>query len=321
MPIRRRILSLHSILFVAVASRIAKAYSRLSSGMGPRHRPNRRAALRLLPALALPAGWLAAPAQAAGKPPLMLANVYREGVPLADFWVSEKYDGIRAYWDGRSLLTRGGETIQAPAWFTRGWPQRAMDGELWGGRGRFEQTVSTVRRQVPDEQAWRGISFMVFDLPQEPGNFDRRLAALPALAGAISQDWVVAVRQRKVASHRALQEWLDEVEKQGGEGLMLHRGASLYQAGRTDDLLKFKSMEDAEARVVAYLPGKGKYQGMVGALSVETADGVRFNIGSGLTDAQRRTPPPLGSTITYRFRGRHASGKPRFAVLLRERSD
>jgi DNA ligase-1 len=312
MDIRRRILSLLSIIF---AGRLP--------GMGPRDRPGRRAALRLLSVLALPGAWLqqATSARAAGKPPLMLANTYREGVPLADFWVSEKYDGIRAYWDGRRLLTRGGEVVQAPGWFVHGWPQRAMDGELWRGRGQFEQTVSTVRRQVPDEQGWRGVSFMVFDLPQEPGTFDERLAALQALVGAMSQAWVVAVRQRKVASHQALQGLLDEVEKQGGEGLVLHRGASLYNAGRNDDLLKFKSMEDADARVVAYLAGKGKYEGMVGALTVETADGLRFNIGSGLTDAQRRAPPSLGSIVTYRYRGLHASGKPRFAVLLRQRGD
>lgn len=299
-----------------IRRRIFSFISSFYSIAGKRHNRGRRTMLRLLPVLAWP--WQA---QAADKPPLMLANTYRAGMPLADFWVSEKYDGIRAYWDGRRLLTRGGEVIQAPAWFTRGWPERAMDGELWSGRGRFEQTVSTVRRQVPDDAGWRAVSFMVFDLPQEPGAFDERLVVLPALVGAISQAWVVAVRQRRVANHQDLQALLEEVEKQGGEGLMLHRGSSHYQARRSDDLLKFKSMEDAEARVVAYLPGKGKYEGMVGALVVETAPGLRFHIGSGLSDAQRLTPPPLGSIVTYRYRGRHASGKPRFAVLLRQRSD
>lgn len=301
MNIRRRIFS-----FISSFYSIARK----------RHNQGRRTVLRLLPILAWP--WQA---HAAGKPPLMLAHTYRAGMPLSDFWVSEKYDGIRAYWDGRRLLTRGGEAIQAPAWFTHAWPARAMDGELWGGRGRFEQTVSTVRRQAPDDAGWRAVSFMVFDLPQEPGTFDERLALLPALVAAISQAWVVAVRQRRVASHQDLQALLEEVERQGGEGLMLHRGSSRYTAQRSDDLLKFKSMEDAEARVVAYLPGKGKYEGLVGALVVETAQGLRFHLGSGLTDAQRRMPPPLGSIVTYRYRGLHGSGKPRFAVLLRQRSD
>jgi DNA ligase-1 len=255
------------------------------------------------------------------KPGLQLANIYREGIPLADYWVSEKYDGIRACWDGQRLLTRGGETIHAPHWFTRGWPLRAMDGELWGGRGRFEETVSAVRQQAPNERAWRQISYMVFDLPRDPGEFDRRLAALQALVEGMRLPWVVEVRQRKVAGHRELRALLEEVEQQGGEGLVLHRGASLYQAGRSDDLLKYKSQEDADARVIDYLPGKGKYAGQVGALLVETPQGLRFGLGSGLTDAQRRTPPPLGSMVTYRYRGLHAGGKPRFAVLLRQRPD
>ncbi|MBO9538561.1 MAG: DNA ligase [Herbaspirillum sp.] len=292
----------------------------LHSIFGSRHSRSRRTLLRLLPVLSLPGAW-PRQAQAAGKPPLMLANTYRAGVPLAGFRASEKYDGMRAWWDGRRLLTRGGEVIQAPGWFTCGWPEQPMDGELWAGRGRFEQTVSIVRRQVPDDAGWRAVSFMVFDLPQAPGVFDARLAALRELARKLAQAWVVAVPQRRVASHQALQAWLEEVERQGGEGLMLHRGSSLYKAGRSDDLLKFKSMEDAEAKVVAYLPGKGKYEGLVGALVVETEQGLRFNLGSGLSDAQRRVPPPLGSIVTYRYRGRHASGKPRFAVLLRERSD
>ncbi|WP_432239294.1 DNA ligase [Herbaspirillum robiniae] len=281
------------------------------------HDAGRRAWLRLLPVAVLFPGALAV----AGKPPLMLANSYREGVLLQDYWVSEKYDGIRAFWDGARLLTRGGEVIQAPSWFVRGWLAQAMDGELWGGRGRFEETVSTVRQQTPNEAAWRAISFMVFDLPREPGSFDRRLAALGPLVASLRQPWVEAVRQRKVASHQALQQLLEDVEHQGGEGLVLHRGASLYKPERNDDLLKFKSMEDAEARVVDYLAGKGKYQGMVGALVVETPQGLRFSIGSGLSDAQRRDPPPVGSIVTYRYRGLHGSGKPRFAALLRQRNE
>src|SRR5437868_3803830 len=101
-------------------------------------------------------------------PPLMLAEVYRRGMPLADYWVSEKYDGVRAYWDGKQLWTRGGERIVAPAWFTAALPAVPMDGELWAGRGRFAHAVSTVRSQTPADPAWREMRFMVFDLPASP---------------------------------------------------------------------------------------------------------------------------------------------------------
>ena len=75
----------------------------------------------------------------AESPPLMLAEIYREDVNPADYWVSEKLDGVRAYWDGSRLLFRSGQTIQAPDWFTRELPRTALDGELWIGRGQFEK--------------------------------------------------------------------------------------------------------------------------------------------------------------------------------------
>nr|MBP8161729.1 DNA ligase [Ottowia sp.] len=133
---------------------------------------------------------------------------------------------------------------------------------------------------------------------------------------------VQAVPQRKVAGDAELQALLREVVRGGGEGLMLHRGASLYRAGRGEDLLKLKTHDDAEARVIAHLPGKGKHAGRLGALMVETPEGRRFALGTGFTDAQRADPPPVGSWVTYRFRGLHeGSGLPRFASFLRVRSD
>ena len=258
----------------------------------------------------------------ADAPALLLAGRYRPGIDLRDWWVSEKYDGVRAHWDGRQLRTRGGERIAAPAWFTAGWPALPMDGELWAGRGRFEHAQSAAAREQPDDAQWRALRYMVFDLPAHPGSFDERLAALRAAVSALDHTWVQAVPQRKVAGDAELQALLREVVHGGGEGLMLHRGASLYRAGRGDDLLKLKTHDDAEARVIAHVPGKGKHAGRLGALMVETPEGRRFALGTGFTDAQRADPPPVGSWVTYRFRGLHeGSGLPRFASFLRVRSD
>ncbi len=265
---------------------------------------------------------ISAAAIAGDAPPLMLANVYRGQVDLGAYWVSEKYDGVRGYWDGTRLLTRGGETVMAPAWFTAGWPAVPLDGELWAGRGRFAQAVSTVRSQQTDDRAWRDIRFMVFDLPGITEPFDRRKDALDAAVSAIGKPWVQAVAQLRVKSPGELQAMLDRVVREGGEGLVLHRGASLYRAERNDDLLKLKPYDDAEARVVGHLPGAGRFAGMLGALLVEMPDGRRFRIGSGLTEAQRRAPPPLGAWITYRYNGVNPrSGLPRFVRFLRERTD
>lgn len=272
--------------------------------------------------LGLLAGTLLLPLPAAAEAPaLMLAKVYRRGIDLRDYWVSEKLDGVRGRWDGRQLLSRGGHTIAAPDWFTAGWPAVALDGELWIGRGRFEDTVSTVRQQLPDEPAWRRIRFMLFDLPEHPGVFSERLVALQALVNAVNQPWLQTVEQVRGSTHAALMQQLDQVVRAGGEGLMLHRAQALYRAQRSDDLLKVKTHEDAEARVIGHEPGKGRLAGMVGALLVETGDGLRFRLGSGLSDALRRNPPPVGSWVTYRYRGTHESGLPRFATLVRVRSD
>ena len=278
---------------------------------------HRRSCLALLALAAVPA----LPALAADAPALLLAQVYRPGLPLQDYWVSEKYDGVRGFWDGRTLRTRGGETVQAPAWFTAGWPEVPMDGELWAGRGRFSHAQSTTRQQQPGDVAWRQIRFMVFDLPGDKGTFDQRLPALNALVESLGQPWVQAVPQRRVANDAALQALLHRTVRAGGEGLMLHRGASLYRAGRSDDLIKVKTHEDTEARVVAHLPGKGRHAGRLGALLVETPSGQRFRLGAGFSDADRERPPPVGSWVTYRFRGTHNGGLPRFASFVRERED
>ena len=265
-------------------------------------------------------------AKAGAASPLMLANVYRPGIDLAAYWVSEKLDGVRGYWDGERLLTRGGERIAAPAWFTAGWPKVPMDGELWAGRGQFAKAVSTVRQQTPDDAAWRAMRFMVFDLPTQGGPFTERIPALNGRVSQIDQPWVLAVAQFKVTNHPALQKLLVKTVKLGGEGLMLHRGASLYKAQRTDDLLKVKMHEDTEARVIAHIPGKGKYAGVLGALLVEMPGingkpGQRFKLGTGFSDEQRQSPPAIGSTVTYRFRGLNNGGIPRFASFMRVRED
>ena len=269
--------------------------------------------------LALPA--LAASAGEAGAPPLLLADVYREGVALDRYWVSEKLDGVRAYWDGERLRSRKGNPINAPPWFVAHFPRVPLDGELWMGRGAFERLSGAVRRQRPDDAQWREIRFMVFDLPSSPATFDRRLQRLREMFETVASPYVALVEQFRVAGRAELMERLERVVAGGGEGLMLHKGSSLYAAGRSDDLLKLKTHEDAEAVVIGHLPGKGRLTGMLGALLVETPEGLRFRLGTGFSDEERRNPPPLGATITYRHHGRTRNGVPRFASFLRIRDE
>ena len=272
-------------------------------------------------ALSIALGWMACAPAWAQAPALTLANRYHPGIDFEAYWVSEKLDGVRAYWNGQQLLSRGGHPIRAPIWFTQGWPAEAAEGELWAGRGGFQQAVSTVRQQTPDDEAWRQIRFMVFDLPAHPGDFTQRITAYRLWAAQRQQTWVQPVEQTRAPGHKALIKQLLDMDRAGGEGLMLHRGDALYRAERSDNLLKLKTHEDAEAQVIGYTEGRGKYAGMTGALRVRSADGREFNIGSGLSDALRREPPALGIWITYRYRGLNDSGLPRFATWLRVRTD
>ena len=252
-------------------------------------------------------------------PGLSLANTYRDDVDLGAYWVSEKLDGVRAFWDGETLVSRQGNPFNAPPWFVEDFPPVPLDGELWMGRGTFDALSGIVRRHVPEEDAWRKVRYMVFDLPTHPGTFDERLGRMQALLAGLDPARIALVEQSRVGDHDELTAMLNRVVEAGGEGLMLRRGGSRYLAGRSDDLLKLKTYEDAEAVVVGHLPGKGKYAGMMGSLLVETPDGRRFRLGTGFSDEMRRSPPPVGTTVTYKHHGRTGTGLPRFASFLRVR--
>ncbi len=253
----------------------------------------------------------------AETPGMMLATVYDRHDDVGQFWVSEKLDGVRARWDGRRLISRGGNVFAAPLWFVQNFPDIPMDGELWIGRGQYEAVVSVVTRQTPHD-GWKAVRFMVFDLPSHGGTFTERVKAMEGLALA---PYFKPIDQFRVPSNKALMEKLDHIVGQGGEGLMLHRQTAVYQSGRSDDLLKLKRFDDAEAVVIGYKPGKGRNAGLMGAVKVRTADGKEFCIGSGFTREQRRRPPAMGSLVTYRYQGFTSGGIPRFAVFVRIRKD
>lgn len=252
-------------------------------------------------------------------PALMLARHWQAGLDPKDFLVSEKLDGVRAFWDGRTLRFRSGRVIAAPDWFTAALPATALDGELWLGRGSFDRLSGIVRRNVPVDAEWRELRYMIFDLPGASGPFGERAARVAALLADANVAWLQAVQQRQVPDRATLQRQLQQVVRAGGEGLMLHRADALWTPGRSDALRKLKPLPDEEARVLAHLPGKGRHAGRMGALWLELANGQRFALGTGFSDRQRDTPPPLGAIVTYRYRDRTPAGLPRFASFLRVR--
>jgi DNA ligase-1 len=110
-------------------------------------------------------------------PPLLLAQTWDNATDLTDWWISEKLDGVRAFWDGKQFLSRQGNLFHAPGWFVAGLPDEALDGELWIGRKQFQRTVSIVRRQDQSD-LWKDVRFLVFDAPRCDGGFEARLEFL-----------------------------------------------------------------------------------------------------------------------------------------------
>jgi DNA ligase 1 len=252
--------------------------------------------------------------------PVLLAERWEESIDPEGWWMSEKLDGVRAYWDGNKFLSRLGNEYLAPDWFKENLPETPLDGELWLGRKKFQETVSIVRRQDKNDE-WKKINFVVFDAPLFPGTFEQRSFWCRQYMDKNNPPhahWHEHILCRGLAH---LQSELARVEQLGGEGLMLRKPGSEYIEGRSSTLLKVKTFHDAEARVVDYVAGSGKYKGKTGGLLVELKDGTRFSVGTGLSDAERNSPPSIGTIIVFRYQELTDNGIPRFPSYIGIRED
>lgn len=254
-------------------------------------------------------------------PALQLATIYHEDINIEEYWISEKLDGVRAYWNGKNLISKQGNIYHAPQWFIAEFPNTPLDGELWIDRQKFEQVSSTTRKHKGITEEWQKVSFMIFDLPRSPENFTRRIEKMKRLVEGSDSLYLKMVEQQKVSNNTELQLLLAQVLDLGGEGLMLHHQDAIYQAKRSKDLMKLKSYQDAEAMVKQHIPGKGRNTGRLGALLVETPEGIQFKIGTGFSDQERLNPPPIGAVITYKYVGKTKNDVPRFASFMRIRKD
>ncbi len=253
-------------------------------------------------------------------PPLLLAHVWENDVDLAGWWMSEKLDGVRAYWDGTRLLSRLGNELHVPAWFVEKLPKSPLDGELWLERKAFQKTVSIVRR-LDKSDHWRQIRYLVFDAPALAEPFETRLKFVAETLAAIKSEFVLPHAHHECKNVEHLRTELERVESLGGEGLMLRQPGSRYEAGRSATLLKVKTFHDADGVVLSHAAGKGRHKGRVGALVVQMADGTEFSVGTGLSDKQRESPPAIGSLITFRYQELSTGGVPRFPSFVRLRKD
>ncbi|KJA20927.1 hypothetical protein HYPSUDRAFT_42528 [Hypholoma sublateritium FD-334 SS-4] len=261
-----------------------------------------------------------APSAAKSVPELLLANKWdiETGPDPTGWWMSEKLDGVRTYFDGSQFISRLGNPFTPPNWFLDKLPKDVtLDGELYGGRGEFQSTVSIVK--TVNSVHWKNISFQIFDIPSLPLPFEDRYAALRAKfgpGGTHASDQLILVEHVLATSREHVLQRLKEVESLGGEGVMLRRAGSLYEGRRSSSLLKIKTFYDAEAVVTGHAPGKGRNKGITGALMCKMESGKLFNVGSGLTDKIRKAPPAVGSIITYRFQELTRDGVPRFPSYI-----
>ena len=249
-------------------------------------------------------------------PELLLAHPWDSFQDLKGWWMSEKLDGVRAYWDGKKLLSRNGNIFHAPEWFIKDLPSTELDGELWMERKSFQKTVSTVRRKNANDD-WKQIKYVVFDAPRMNGQFEERLGYLDDLSKSIASTHFQTLNHTRCRGISHLQKQLSRITSIGGEGLMLREPASVYEHGRSSTLLKVKNFLDTEATVIDHIAGRGRHKGRMGALLVQLDNGTEFSVGTGFSDAQRNKPPAIGTRITFRYQELTDSGVPRFPSYLR----
>ena len=232
--------------------------------------------------------------------------------------MSEKLDGVRAYWDGKKLISRGGHEFKVPLWFIKDFPPFEIDGELWSKRGDFDNISGIVRTQTPHKE-WGQLTYNIFEVPNQKDGLLSRLSVLEKYLNKHPNSYIKILKQSTCKDENHLKTFLKEVEAKGGEGIVVRDGNAPYINKRTSKALKVKSFDDEECEVVGFKNGKGKYEGKVGSLTCKQKNGQIINIGSGLSDALRKNPPDIGTEITFKYNGLTKYGKPRFPVYLRVR--
>ena len=247
-----------------------------------------------------------------------LGKQFRPDVhPVDQYWVSEKLDGVRAWWDPSTGMfwSRQGKSFTAPDWFIRDLLDLdgPLDGELWAGRQRFQDVLSYARKVVPVDSEWDQLTYMVFDAPKAGGNFTDRLLSLRWMFDNRGFEYARLVSHHRGTTYGELQRELDRAVADGAEGLMLHRADSFHTPGRTDNVLKVKPVHYGEATIVGYSPGRGKHEGRLGAYLMELPDGERFKLGLGFSDADREDPFPPGTRLCFRYDETTRRGVPKFA--------
>ncbi len=248
----------------------------------------------------------------ADKPALLLLNNYSDDINVTSWYMSEKLDGVRAHWDGEKLISRSGKVFPAPEFFKKDFPKTELDGELWSKRSDFSNISSIVNKKLPHD-GWLKLTYNIFEVPSAAGNLTQRLSSVK------ESKYIKIIKQIEVKNKKHLEQFLKEIEKKGGEGIVVRDGSLNYYTGRDNNALKVKSHIDEECEVVGYNNGNGKYKSMMGSLLCKMKNDKVIKIGTGFKEKQRVNPPSIGAIITFKYYGLTSLGNPRFPVFLREK--
>jgi DNA ligase-1 len=252
----------------------------------------------------------------AASPELQTPETYHGNENITWWSMSEKLDGIRGYWDGQQLLTREGTLIHAPSWFTVPFPPFELDGELWAGRGQFEEVQCTVMDGTPSSE-WRHISYNIFEVPHASGDFPTRLARAQKWFKEHEADHVRIIPQETCTGHEHVQRFLKKIARDGGEGIIIKDPSIPYRDGSEQRVLKLKHIDYMDGTVIGHTPGKGRYTGLMGSLTLKLENVVIFNLGTGFSINERHDAPRIGAVVTFKHYGFSKNGKPRFASFVK----
>lgn len=256
---------------------------------------------------------------------------------LAGHWTVEpKLDGLRMVVMDGIAYTRNGRVIETVGHIIKELgdlcKDYVFDGEVMGA-GDFDEASGSIRRKSTGENT--DIYYNVFDVIKSDQWASRKTARLEDRQQAMHQlfnlnkfKYVKSVKTRHLPVNPTTEELFairDEFMKEGYEGAMLKNLDATYCFKRSSDLLKLKDFLDADGEIVAYLEGRNKYKGALGAFMV-SVDGVISKVGSGFTDEQRHAlwkdrDNQIGKWVEVVYQNKTADGSLRFPTFKKFRPD
>jgi len=265
--------------------------------------------------------------------------------PPIGWYMSEKFDGQRALWDGAKFVTRGSTTNYprvypyVPSWFVALMPPGvALDGEFFIKRNAFQEIGFLKSKLKPNlsnqselDKKWGNIKYYVFDTPSVDLPFEERMDYLKKLVAdrcklfskiksqGITECPLIYTEQYLIESEEQLNKYYSELISNDAEGVMIRAPKVKYIPTRTRLILKLKPEEDSECTISGYKPGTGKYEGSLGSFECEMPNGKKFFV-SGMSDSIRTEYinkkseyyHPVGTVITYKYTFLTDDGIPRF---------